>query len=329
LTMKALVIALFAVAALATVDPEWEQFNKFMVDFSKTYESLEETQFRFGVFKQSLRNIERMNADHVKIGGERVFGVNGLADLTVDEFHVRLMKNQTTVIPPRTEEYVHDVPNAVVDWRTKGVVTPVKDQGQCGSCWAHSADEAQESFYAVKYGSSKLVALSQQQCTACTYNYNGCNGGWPQDAYVHAIEARGGLDTNANYPYNIAQAGNCKFGATGKADAPVTSDSGSGYVSVARGGLANALNVNGPVSVCVAAESWQYYTGGVLKTCTGSVDHCVQAVGYNGDASETYWTVRNSWGVSWGIQGYIYLDMTADNGDICHIQEYITYPTVQ
>jgi len=120
-------------------------------------------------------------------------------------------------------------------------------------------------------------------------------------------------------------AGNCKFGATGKADKPMTTD--KSYMSPARGQLQNLLDGTGPVSVCVAADAWQTYTSGVLKSCPGSVDHCVQAVGYNSDASETYWIVRNSWGTSWGIKGYIYLDMTADNGDICHIQEYMTYPT--
>jgi len=276
---------------------------------------------RFAVFQQNLARIARQNAEHVALGGEEVFGVNVFADMTQEEFSVRLMKNLTYRAPDMTE-YVPTAPAADIDWRTKGVVTAVKDQGQCGSCWAHSADEAIESFDALKHG--KLQTLSQQQCTACTYTYNGCNGGWPHDAYITGVENRNGLDTNANYPYNIAQAGNCRFGANGKADAPVAND--KGYSSPARGTMATVLDNTGPISVCVAADAWQTYTGGVLKSCPGSVDHCVQAVGIGG--SGAYWIVRNSWGTGWGIQGYIYLDATVDGGDICHIQEYMTYPTV-
>jgi len=170
-----------------------------------------------------------------------------------------------------------------------------------------------------------MDTLSVQQCTACTYNYNGCNGGWPYDAYTYAIENRNGIDLDADYPYNIATAGVCKFG-TGNADKPVTTD--KGYKNVARGSLQTALSSTGPVSVCLAAETWDSYTGGILSVCTGSVDHCVQAVGYNTAGPTPYWVVRNSWGTSWGIQGYIYLNMNVDNGDICHIQEYVTYPIV-
>jgi len=202
-------------------------------------------------------------------------------------------------------------------------VTPVKDQGQCGSCWAHSADEAIESSYLINGG--PLTVLSVQQCTACTYTTNGCDGGWPHDAYVKAVENRNGIDLNSDYPYNINQAGTCKFGPSGNADKPYTNV--KTYSSPPRGQLQSQLNTVGPISVCLAAETWQTYTGGVLKNCAGSVDHCVQAVGYNSDAAEPYWIVRNSWGTGWGIQGYIYLDMTADNGDICHIQEYMTWPT--
>jgi len=306
------------VAVVAAND--FAKFNDFVVKYEKKYDSLAEFEHRFAVFQQNLARIARQNAEHVALGGEEVFGVNIFADMTAEEFSVRLMKNMTYRAP--STERVAPAPLADIDWRTKGVVTPVKDQGQCGSCWAHSADEAVESFYAIKYANLKV--LSQQQCTACTYTYNGCNGGWPHDAYINGVEKRNGLDYNSDYPYNIAQAGNCKFGATGSADKPQAND--KGYTSPVNGQMSNQLQTNGPLSVCVAADSWQTYTGGVLKTCPGSVDHCVQSVGIGGNGA--YWIVRNSWGTSWGIQGYIYLDATVDNGDICHIQEYMTVPTI-
>jgi len=303
------------------------KFNDFIIKYEKRYENFHEFEYRFKVFQSTLENIVKQNADHVAIGGHEVFGVNTFADMTAEEFSARLMKNLAPREPQGPEVYDFAIPSpaTIVDWRNKGAVTPVKDQGQCGSCWAHSADEAVESFDFLKNNRSTIFELSQQQCTACTYNYNGCNGGWPHDAYGAAIAARNGIDSMNDYPYNIAAAGTCKFGPTGKADKPMTTD--KAYMAPARGQLQNQLDSNGPISVCVAAEAWQTYTGGVLKSCAGSVDHCVQAVGYNSDASETYWIVRNSWGTSWGIKGYIYLDMTADSGDICHIQEYMTYPT--
>jgi C1A family cysteine protease len=309
--------------ALASAN-DWNLFNDFLIKYEKRYDSLEELNSRFVIFKTNLVRIAEMNAEHIRAGGEAVYGVNSLTDLSTEEFRrTRLMKNLPYRAPSAKVEVNVTSPNTVVDWRTKGVITPVKNQGNCGSCWAHSADEAVESFYAIKSGN--LQVLSVQQCTACTYTYNGCDGGWPHDAYINAVEARAGLELDSAYPYNIAQAGNCQL-TNGKAVNAQTDD--SGYTSPVSGQLQNLLNNVGPVSVCVAAESWQYYTGGVLQTCPGSVDHCVQAVGYNNDASPSYWLVRNSWGTDWGYAGYIYLSMTANSGDICSIQDYMTYPTI-
>jgi Pyruvate/2-oxoacid:ferredoxin oxidoreductase delta subunit len=318
--MKGFVFALILAVVAAN---DFVKFNEFVIKYEKKYDSLAEFEYRFRVFQDTLGRITRQNAAHVALGGAEVFGVNSLADLTVEEFSQRLMKNLTYRAPDNTQ-YVMNVPNGDVDWRQKGVITPVKDQGQCGSCWAHSADEAVESFNMISKGGS-LMTLSVQQCTACTYTYNGCDGGWPHDAYVNAIQDRNGIDLDSAYPYNIAMAGTCKFGPTGNADQPVTND--KGYISPKAGQLQNLLDSTGPVSVCVAAESWQTYTGGILKSCPGSVDHCVQAVGYTTSGAEPYWLVRNSWGTGWGYSGYIYLDMTANNGDICMIQDYMTYPT--
>jgi C1A family cysteine protease len=317
-------IVLFAAILVLATANDFALFNDFVIKFDKRYDSLEEFSRRFAVFKTSLVRIAEMNAQNIAHGGEAIYGVNDLADLTHEEFiSTRLMKSLPYRAPDMTPfNGTITGPETIVDWRTKGVVTPVKDQGNCGSCWAHSADEALESYQALKYGN--LVVGSVQQVTACTYTYNGCNGGWPHDGYIYGVEDRVGLETNAAYPYNIAQAGNCQL-TNGKAVSPFTDD--SGYTSPVKGQLQNILTNSGPPSVCVAAESWQYYTGGVMTSCAGSVDHCVQAVGYNNGASPPYWIVRNSWGTSWGIQGYIYLDMTTDSGDICHIQEYMTVPT--
>lgn len=336
---RACLFAMLVGASFAS-NADWVQFNKFMVDHDKVYDSPKQLEYRFKVFTDNLDTIAKMNAEHIAINGQEVFGINSFADMTPEEFGQRLMKTLKPKAPSKfsvAASIIAPGATATVDWRNLNVagasntnwVTPVKDQGQCGSCWAHSADEAMESFYALAHKVAPYP-FSVQQCTACTYTYNGCNGGWPHDAYPNAIYQRNGIDSDSNYPYNINQAGNCRFGLNGDADAPVANCGTGVYSSPAKGSLQNVLDpastaaTHGPVSVCVAAEAWQFYTNGVLSSCPGSVDHCVQAVGYN--TGGDYWLVRNSWGTSWGQQGYIYLNMTTDKGDICHIQEYMTFP---
>jgi len=314
-----LVVAFFGLALAS--DLSFYKFTEYINTYGKDYHTKEEFDYRFQAFKDNLKKIDRLNAVNVAAGGQPVHGINIFADMPYHEFAQRLMKNLT--LDP-IEPFTSVAPDADIDWRNSGVITAVKDQGQCGSCWAHSATEAVESYSFLLKAVSSLQTLSVQQTTACTYNYNGCNGGWPYDAYTKAVIDRNGEDSAADYPYSIPQAGTCKFG-TGKADKPVANI--KSYNNVARGQLATALT-QGPPSVCVAAEAWQTYTGGILKSCAGSVDHCVQAVGVGGSSTtEPYWIVRNSWGTSWGIKGYIYLDATVESGDICHIQEYITTPT--
>jgi len=318
-----LLLGLLALAAATQTDDEaFYKFSQFVQKYGKYYHTKEEFAYRFDAFKTNLVKIAANNEKNIAAGGEAVFGIGPFADMPAHEFAQRLMKN-LTFPEPQEPEVPFEMPNADVDWRNQNAVTAVKDQGQCGSCWAFSATEATESFafLSKKYS---LLELSPQQVTACTYNYDGCNGGWPYDGYANGIIARKGLDLGVDYPYNINQAGTCKFGS-GSADKPAANI--VSYKSPAKGQLQTVLGANGPPSVCVAAESWQTYTGGVLKVCTGGVDHCVQAVGYSTSGSSAYWIVRNSWGASWGEKGYIYLDMNVDSGNICHIQEYITYPT--
>jgi hypothetical protein len=325
---RVLLFALVAIVA-ASSDPLFFEFTQFVANYGKYYQTQQEFEYRFEAFKANKERAAELNEANIKAGGKPVHGVNVFADIPRHEFNQRLMKNLTHAPLPGTATVPKSgAPQADVDWRTKNCITAVKDQGQCGSCWAFSATEATESFYyLISPSTHKLYDLSAQQVTACTYNYNGCNGGWPYDGYTDGIIKRQGEDDDAAYPYNIAQAGNCKFGATGKADSPMAWL--TTYKSYAKGQLQNILDSVGPPSVCVAADAWQTYTGGILKSCPGSIDHCVQAVGYTTSGPESYWVVRNSWGASWGEKGYIYLDMTTDSGDICHIQEYMTLTTAQ
>jgi len=260
-----------------------------------------------------------MNKEHILMGGEAVFGVTKFSDLTPEEFKAMyLTYRPSNSSVPRVNVVLDGEPNTVVDWRTKGAVTPVKDQGQCGSCWAFSATEAIESYSFLNDG--KLISLSAQQITSCDKTDGGCNGGNTETAYGYVHKA-GGIETSADYPYTSGggSTGICKF-VSSKVAVKI-----AGYKSVSRGesNLKAALN-NGPVSVCLAAEAFQSYRSGVLRSCPGSVDHCVQAVGYDDTSSPPYWTVRNSWATSWGEKGYIRI---ASGSDLCKISDDVTYPT--
>lgn len=294
------------------------QFSEFQTKYDKSYSETEFTK-RIGIFADNLIRVEQQNKDHIAIGGEAVFGVTKFMDLTLEEFRSMYLTAKPNNIPDADRvSPKHKGPFAdTLDWRNKNAVTAVKDQGQCGSCWAFSAVDAIES-YAFLNGSYDLIELSAQQVNACDKTDGGCNGGNTETAYEYVHKA-GGLETEADYPYTSGggKTGQCKFNA-GKVKVKI-----SGYVGVKKGedNLGPALN-SGPVSVCVAAEAFQTYNKGILKRCPGGIDHCVQAIGY--DNSDKYWLVRNSWGTSWGEKGLIRLEQ---GKNICKIGNDITYPT--
>jgi C1A family cysteine protease len=314
-----LFLASAVVVSGATIDSAvMGAFARFQEEYGKTYSDVEFTK-RLGIFAQNLERINEQNRQHILLGGEAVFGVTQFSDLTPEEFKGMYLTYQPSNSSlPRVNVELDGAPATVVDWRTKGAVTDVKDQGQCGSCWAFSATEAIESYSFLNDG--KLVSLSPQQITSCDKTDGGCNGGNTETAYGYVHKA-GGIETSADYPYTSGggSTGICKFDAS-KIAVKIT-----GYKSVARGetNLKSALN-NGPVSVCLAAEAFQSYRSGILRSCPGSVDHCVQAVGYDDGNTPAYWTVRNSWAKSWGEQGYIRI---ASGSDLCKISDDVTYPT--
>jgi C1A family cysteine protease len=314
-----LAFATLAVSQAATLSGEvMEAFTLFTQTYNKKYSDAEWST-RMVIFAENFERANEQNRQHMLIGGDAVFGVTQFSDLTPAEFkamYLTYIPSNTTV--PRVNIELEGAPATVVDWRTKGAVTDVKDQGQCGSCWAFSATEAIESYSFLSSG--KLVALSPQQITSCDKTDGGCNGGNTETAYGYVHKA-GGIETSADYPYTSGggNTGVCKFNAA-KIAVKI-----AGYKSVAKGeaSLKTALN-NGPVSVCLAADAFQSYRSGILKSCPGQVDHCVQAVGYDDTNSPPYWIVRNSWATSWGEKGYIRVE---SGKDLCKISDDITYPT--
>jgi len=233
-----------------------------------------------------------------------------------------------------TEEMRAAAP-AAVDWSTQGVLTPVKNQGQCGSCWAYSATEGIESYLAMNSG--VLEELSEQQIISCDKTDGGCNGGDLPTAWDY-VKSAGGIVKESTYPDTSSSSGSTGSCKSSKLANKVASVSGYTWAvpectggscsNQDEDGMKAVLASKGPISVCVNAGSWDYYSGGVLGgTCSGkynSLDHCVQLVGYDTTASTPYWKVRNSWATSWGEAGFIRLPM---GKNFCGIADEAAIPT--
>jgi cathepsin L len=214
-----------------------------------------------------------------------------------------------------------------LDWRMRGVVTAVKNQGGCGSCWAFAATEAVESAFAVASG--RLEVLSPQQVLECTPNPSecggdgGCTGGTPELAFASLMSA-GGLSSEWTYPYTSFHGGDvgaCRFDAT--ATPPVARV--DGFVTLPRNSywpVLSALSVQGPLAVNVDASAWFDYESGIFTGCakdTPDIDHAVTLVGYGTDAGTgaAYWLIRNSWGTRWGEAGYMRLARAGPDNVAC------------
>lgn len=293
---------LFALVAVVSAAVDYEgQFKTFLKNFNKIYEG-DEIGFRFNVFKTNVDAIEEHNAGNHSWNK----GVNQFTDLTQAEFEAIYLgyihRERDAVV-----EDVSEVPHADIDWRGKGAMTPIKDQGQCGSCWAFSTTGGVEGAEFVKSGS--VTSLSEQSLVDCSGSYGnkGCNGGLMDNAFKF-IEAKG-IPTESSYPYT-ARDGTCKsYTSTTKI---------SSYKDVTS--LAGPLATQ-PISVAVDATKWSSYKSGTYS-CSGrvSLDHGVLLAGsYSG-----YWIIKNSWGSSWGMSGFMQLDKTHD----CGVTQAASYPTI-
>ena len=298
-------------------------FNKWLEQHNKYYYTPQEYIKRLNIFNENTLHILDNKHKSFKMAH------NHLSDKTTDEYRQllgfkyqpHLHKKEYTQYSPDFQSFIPDS----VDWRDKGAVTAVKNQGQCGSCWSFSTTGALEGAYFIKTG--RQVEFSEQELVSCDKVDQGCNGGLMDNAFKW-IEDKGGLCSEDSYPYDSGQ-GQSSSCHTCKA---VNGSRVINYVDVQNSTDALALAVSKqPVSIAIEADklSFQFYRSGVYKAnCGTNLDHGVLLVGYGTENGLDYWLVKNSWGPSWGDQGYIKIlkEDNPKNGGECGILLSASYP---
>jgi cysteine peptidase B len=319
----AVAVASTAMLASALVDVDAKAlFAGFKAKFGKTYATPAEEAKRFAIFAENMRVAQRQRA----VNPHATFGVNAFSDVSAaefkathhnaEQFYARAIKRQESEAFVEGPKYNGGA--RAIDWRSRGAVTPVKNQGQCGSCWSFSTTGGIEGQWFL--AGNPLTSLSEQELVSCDTIDSGCNGGLMDNAFTWLLQAhQGKIVTEASYPY-----------VSGEGQVPACSMSGTvfgaqitGYENIVKteDAMANWVYANGPLSIAVDATSFQTYTGGILTNCISQqIDHGVLIVGFDDTGSIPYWIVKNSWGRSWGVQeGYIYV---AKGSNQCLITSY-------
>lgn len=316
---------------------EWKEWKQ---TFNKEYGSLKEETKKFVTWRENRAKILKHN------NGKDIsytLAINQFADLTGQEFKYAIhghnesclkqfddfaKKMDIPIVNPALYVTESDLPESV-DWSLdSNVVTPIKDQGSCGSCWAFSAVGSTESRYAIANG--ELNSLSEQELVDCSSLNAGCNGGNMDTAFYY-IKQHNGLSLDTDYVYTATD-GTCE------SDSYTHYDAVSGFEIVEHDNMTAlmAAVVDGPVSIGIQADqfAFQFYSGGILDgRCGTDIDHGVVVVGYgqDDDTGDKYWKVRNSWGTSWGEDGYVRIcrdcDKNDDQGECCVLCQP-SYPTI-
>jgi len=351
--MNVVVIAVAAFVAAAAGAPEDPTFADYVSMFHKPYAS-NPTVYRQkeAVYNANVKTMDVQRASLRAKGIEPWQGVNEFTDLTKEEFRNsgRVMKRPfgmgsgeadarscltDNVTVSLMAKLPRDIPTDF-DWRDKNVVSPVQNQGDCGSCWAFSTASAIESATAVKSGN--LTKLSEQEIVDCSHGCvieegqkvcnQGCNGGWQWSALTDIIIWHG-LDPEDTYPYT-GVTGTCHKNKNDTISNVLNYTCLSGPDPANEDDMASFLVANGPLSIAMDANLLQAYHRGIIRPQFGdcsktSLDHAINIVGYGIDGMDKFWIVRNSWGESWGEKGYFRI---ARGEGACGLNEGVVFPIV-
>ena len=331
-----LILSLFASIALADISNAQQQlYNQFKTwtnSNSKKY-GVDETPIRFANWQNNYNVVQ----DHNAQGLSWELEMNQFADMTPEEFaalHLgynggsaqSAISSANSNTNAEAELLTTTTLNSSVDWRNSSAVTAIKNQGSCGSCWSFSTTGALEGLNAIK--NKKLLSFSEQQLVDCSSSYGneGCNGGMYTGAFQYVEKE--GIELESSYAYTGTQA-TCKYSSS-KA---VFKNTGYKSVTTNNATLLKAAVAQQPVSVAIEADQqvFQLYKSGVLSSsCGTSLDHAVLVIGYNTLNGVDYWIVKNSWGTSWGLSGYVYIAAGQQNSGagVCGINSQPAYPTL-
>ncbi|XP_043813156.1 vignain [Manihot esculenta] len=313
---------------LASEESLWDLYERWR-SYHTVSRSLNEKHKRFNVFKHNVMHVHNTN----KLDKPYKLKLNKFADMTSYEFrsiyassnvkHHRMFRGLPQGNGSFVYEKVETAPPSI-DWRKKGAVTGVKDQGQCGSCWAFSAIAAVEGINQIK--TNKLVSLSEQELVDCDTECGGCNGGLMDYAFEFIMQ-HGGITTEANYPYKAED----EICNVLKENSPAVSIDGYEKVPENNENALLEAVAKQPVSVAIDAggSDFQFYSEGVFTgSCGTELDHGVAVVGYGTTLSGTkYWIVKNSWGAEWGEKGYIRMQRgISEKEGLCGIAMEASYP---
>jgi len=327
--MKSIIILAItlAIAFAISHDPVETQFRGWMRQYGKNYMGAEYNR-RLQNYKNNIKRNQILN----NLPGQKAtFGINKFSDMTLEEFRAAYLlpkfdPKDSCIFPYHADISKESKPiPSSFDWRTKGAVTPIKNQGSCGSCWTFSTAENIEGQWQI--AGNPLVSLSEQWIVDCSHSClqsdpsicnGGCNGGLPWLAYEDII-TNGGLTSEADYPYQGVQ-GTCQT------EPSIAKISNWTYLDTVPTDIETYMYNHGPLSIALNADLLFSYTSGVISgdpsTCpTSGMDHAVLAVGYDNTQTPPYWMVKNSWGDDWGMSGYFNIE--SDNG-LCGINLCVT-----
>jgi len=342
--MKLTLLALFGLIASGSAmlrgSHSKEEFDAWRLEhgYINRFTTEGELEKRFKIWSNNMDMIEEHNSKNLGW----TMKMNEFGHLTGAEFKemytgINHAKPDVSDIPRKTMYWHASMKSenpTSVDWTTKGAVTPVKNQGSCGSCWSFSTTGSLEGAYFLK--NNKLVSFSEQQLVSCDTNDSGCNGGLMDNAFKW-IKNNGGLCTESDYPYTSGggSSGMCQTSCQvveGSIPSSYTDVSPVPQITPATVAQMESAVSQQPISVAIEADqsSFQFYSGGVMTgNCGTQLDHGVLVVGYGTDNGTDYWKIKNSWGASWGMNGYILIQKgNTQRGGQCGVLLAASHPNL-